>query len=63
MSVEGLILKIVEHISMLIGHPKNEKGIPLDGIDSIPVGTIVMFAGLASSIKKKPIITGNYKWK
>ena len=30
---------------MLIGHPKNEKGIPLDGIDSIPVGTIVMFAG------------------
>lgn len=33
---------------MLIGHPKNEKGIPLDGIDSIPVGTIVMFAGSSS---------------
>lgn len=33
---------------MLIGHPKNEKGIPLDGIDSIPVGAIVMFAGLSN---------------
>lgn len=33
---------------MLIGNPKNEKGIPLDGIDSITVGAIVMFAGLSS---------------
>lgn len=33
---------------MLIGHPKNEKGLPLDGIDSITVGAIVMFAGLSN---------------
>ena len=32
---------------MLIGHPKNEEGIPLDGIDSIPVGSISLFAGAA----------------
>lgn len=31
---------------MLIGHPKNEKGIPLDGVASgAAVGSIALFAG------------------